>query len=98
MNNHLNISAVLDEPMLLTEIIEKLASCKKAHQFSREIVHPEWKSINTTTTEVFVSGTVALAVKNNMAPVSMPFNSNFLFTCIREKKGGFKLEWGLSLS
>ena len=98
MNNHLNISAVLDEPTLLTEIIEKLASCKQADKFSREIIHPEWKSINSTSTEVFVSGTVALAVKNNTAPVSMPFNSNFLFTCIKEKKSGFKLEWGISLS
>ena len=98
MNNRLNISAVLDEPILLTEIIEQLASCKKAHPFGREIVHPEWKSISTTTTEVFVSGTVALAVKDKMAPVSMPFNSNFLFTCTREKKSGFTLEWGLSLS
>ena len=98
MNNHLNISAVLDEPMLLTEIIEKLASCKQANKFSREIIHPEWKSIHTASTEVFVSGMMALAVKNDTAPVSMPFNSNFFFTCTREKKTGFKLEWGLSLS
>jgi len=98
MNNHLNISAVLDEPILLTEIIEKLASCKQANKFSREIIHPEWRSINAASAEVFVSGTIALAVKNNTAPVSIPFNSNFFFTCIREKKSGFKLEWGLSLS
>jgi len=98
MNNQLNISAILDEPVLLTQIVEDLASCGTDKRWGREIIHPEWKTIATASAEVYVSGTIGLMEKNGYQPVYMPFTSNFIFTCIQEKKGEFQLTWGISLS
>lgn len=100
MNNQLNISAVLDEPILLTQIVEELAACGSKQRWGLEIIHPEWKTIATASTEVYVSGTMALVFENGDASetIHMPFNSNFMFTCTQEKKGGFELVWGVSLS
>ena len=100
MNNQLNISAILDEPVLLTQIVEDIASCGSDNKkWGREIIHPEWKTIATASTEVYVSGTIGLMADNSYQPICMPFTSNFIFTCIQEKKKGeFQLTWGISRS
>jgi len=98
MNNQLNISAVLDEPVLLTHIVEELAACGSHNRWGREIIHPEWKTITTSSTEVYVSGTMAMATENGEETIQMPFTGNFMFTCTQEKKGGFEMVWGISLS
>ena len=98
MNNQLNISAVLDEPVLLTQIVEELAACGSNKRWGREIIHPEWKTITTASTEVYVSGTIALATDTGNETIQMPFTGSFIFTCTQEKKAGFELVWGISLS
>ncbi len=99
MNHPLVIAASLEEPGLLTEIVEKLAACKRNSDFSRVILPGDWTVIDTSSTEAYVSGTMAIAEEENEeSPVNMPFYSSFFFTCIREKKARFELEWVLSLS
>lgn len=100
MNNQLNISAVLDEPVLLTQIVEELAACGSGKRWGREIIHPEWKTIATASAEVYVSGTIALVneTRNVNETIHLPFAGSFMFTCTQEKKAGFEMVWGVSLS
>ena len=89
MNNLLNISATLEDPELLTDIVKQLAACRE-NDYSKGFIHWEWAAIDTSSTEAFVMGT--------LDPIHTAFNTSFFFTCIKEKKGGIQLEWSLSLS
>jgi hypothetical protein len=98
MNNQLNISALLDEPVLLTQIVEELAACGSKERWGREIIHREWKTIGTASPEVYVSGKIALVTDDGTEVIYMPFESSFIFTCTQEKRGDFEMVWGASLS
>ncbi len=100
MNNALIISASLEEQGLLVEIVERLAACRKDTGFSPvKLPSSDLAAIGTSSTEAYVSGVVAIGSAGDDAPpVQMPFNSSFLFTCIKEKKSRFQLTWALSLS
>lgn len=98
MKKLLNISATLYEPLLLVEIAKQLAGDHFNNPLPSEINHHEWKTICASSIEVHVSGSVTPEVENGGEPVSMPFTSNFLFTCIKESKRCFQLEWGVCLS
>ena len=96
MNNTLLISATLDQPGFLENLVEKLAYRHYDTGFSRMAVPKSWKAIETSSTETFVSGTVAIAEQDEQ--INMPFITQFLFTCLKEKNGSYKLEWSSSLS
>lgn len=99
MNHPLIIAASLEEPVLLTQIVEKLAACKRNSEINKVTLPEEWAVIDTSSTEAYVSGTMAIAEEQIVEPpVFMPFYSSFFFTCTRERKSRFKLEWVLSLS
>ena len=99
MNNSLIISASLEEQALLIEIVERLAACRRDTGFSPMTLSSDMAVIGTSSTEAYVSGTIAIAsAGDDEPPVQMPFSSSFLFTCIKEKKSRFQLEWVLSLS
>ncbi|MBS1566444.1 MAG: hypothetical protein JST39_18820 [Bacteroidetes bacterium] len=98
MNNQLNISAILDEPVLLTQIVEELATCGRNNAWGVQIKHPEWKTMDTGSTEVYVSGKMALMGASEYDVMYMPFESSFLFTCTKERNTGYEMTWGISLS
>ena len=90
MNHLLNVSATLEDPELLTDIVKQLADCGREKNYSQGFVHWEWAAIDTSSTEAFVSGT--------LNPIETAFSTSFFFTCIKEKKSKYQLEWSLSLS
>lgn len=96
MNNTLLISAILDRPKLLESVVEKLAYRHYDIGYSHAIVPKNWVAIEISSTETYVSGTVAIAEQDDF--INMPFITNFLFTCIKEKNETYKLEWSSSLS
>ena len=53
-------------------------------------------ALETSSTETYVSGTMAIETKNQQ--INMPFITSFLFTCIKESKDTYSLEWGISMS
>jgi len=95
MNNSLLINATLDQPGLLENLVEKLAQRHADTGYGKAVVPRNWKAIETSSTDTFVSGTVAIAGDNEV--INMPFITRFLFTCIEEKKDTYKLEWSFSL-
>jgi hypothetical protein len=96
MNKSLNITATLDQPGLLEDLVEKLADRRYDIGYSDAIVPHELKAIDTSSTETYISGTVAIADKD--IQINMPFITRFLFTCIKGKQKPYKLEWSSSLS
>jgi len=100
MNRALNITATLDQPELLENLVEKLASRRYDIGYSREKVPQEWQAIETSSTETYVSGTLSFSglVSNDDVLVNMPFITSMLFTCIKGKEDDYRLLWSSSLS
>ncbi len=97
MNRNLYISAFLDKPGLLENMVEKLAQKHNDAGYCKSKVPKPWKALETSSTETFVSGTVEFQY-NQKELIRMPFASSFLFTCIKECNEEYKLSWSASLS
>ncbi len=100
MNSILHITATLDQPELLENLVEKLASRRYDIGYSRETVPHDWQAIETSSTETYVSGTLSFSglVSNDDAIINMPFITSMIFTCIKGKVDDYRLLWSSSLS
>jgi hypothetical protein len=101
MDKSLHITAVLDQPDLLESLVEKLASRRFDIGYGLEQMPREWKAIEISSTETFVSGTLSLSDNANNAEknaINMPFITPMLFTCIKEEQDSYRLLWSSSLS
>jgi hypothetical protein len=96
MNKTLHISTTLDQPILLENMVEKLAYRRYDTGYSHEKMPGNRKALETSSAETYVSGTVAIRCDNET--INMPFITSFLFTCIKIKGYPYKLTWGASLS
>jgi hypothetical protein len=96
MKKALHITATLDQPALLEDMVEKLAYRRYDFGYSQTTIPPSLKAIESSSTETYVSGTVG--VLDNEDIINMPFITCFLFTCIKEKDESYKLAWSASLS
>ena len=93
---HLMISASIDEVSLLTDLVEKLAHRRIELGYSRELMPLDWKAIETSSLEAFVSGNLNVSGEGDC--INTPFVTCFLFTCTKAKKGEYSLSWSSSLS
>lgn len=100
MNQVLQITAILDQPELLENLVEKLASRRYDIGYSRELVPQDWQAVETSSTETYVSGTLSFSglTNNDDASLNMPFITSMLFTCIKGKEDDYRLLWSSSLS
>lgn len=96
MNKSLHISTTLDKPALLANMVEKLACRRYDTANGNEKLPGNRKALETSSTETYVSGTVAIECDDEN--INMPFITNFLFTCIKVKGVSYKLTWSSSLS
>jgi hypothetical protein len=92
----LAITATLTEPHILRNLVEQLAARRPDMGYSLEKVEPGWRAIETSSIEAHVSGDTNLSSGNNITQI--PFNTCFLFTCIKGKKQQYHLTWVRSLS
>lgn len=102
MNENLHISAAFDEPEFLQNLVEKLAYRRYEFGFSKMKVPRGLKALETSSTEAYVSGTMALEYPSDTETgeerINMPFITCFLFTCIKGYGDPYKLIWSTSLS
>ena len=96
MKKSLLIQAIIDEPAFLEDLVEKLATRHNESVFKKQKVSGNWESIDTSSTETYVSGVIS--IKDSGQQINMPFVTNFLFTCTKETRDTYMLEWGVSLS
>ncbi len=96
MKKYLSITATLEQPQLLVGLIEQLANRRCDIGYSNSIVPGSAKALETSSVETYVSGTVSLS--NNDEDINVPFITCFIFSCVKEKNGGYELVWSSSLS
>lgn len=100
MSKSLNITANLDQPVLLENLVEKLASRRYDLGYSAERVPKQLQAVDTSTVQTYVSGTVFLSglAGNDGDSINVPFITSMLFTCIKGKEDCYRLFWSSSLS
>ena len=100
MKHALHITATLDQPELLENLVEKLASRRYDIGYSMETVPQDWQAVETSSTETYVSGTLSFSGLTNSddTSVNIPFITSMLFTCIKGKEDDYRLLWSSSLS
>ncbi|MGZ8556742.1 MAG: hypothetical protein ACXWWC_00335 [Chitinophagaceae bacterium] len=96
MKKDLYISTSFDQPVFLEDFVEKLAYRHYDIGYSNAIVPHDGQALETSSTETYVSGTLALEEKGEL--INMPFITCFLFTCTKAKDESYKLTWSSSLS
>lgn len=97
MKKQLHISAAFDRPELVQNLVERLAYRRYEQGYSKQLVPPGFKAIETSSTEAYVSGTMSIdAYKNEH--IDMPFITCFEFTCIKGNSEPYQLIWSSSLN
>jgi hypothetical protein len=96
--NHepLAVKAMLAESTMLRELVEKLAHRKFDIGYNLEKVEPGSEAIDTSSIEAYVSGDIFLS--RTFEHIKVPFDTSFLFTCIKGSNPDYKLNWINSLS
>lgn len=93
MKQSLHITAIIDHPGFLEDIVEKLAL---RHNYDYHKTPFDKAQLETSSTETYVSGTMVIEDKDGH--INMPFITPFLFTCIKRSEDTYSLEWGISMS
>jgi hypothetical protein len=96
MNNLLDITAALDQPALLENLVEKLASRRYDIGYCKQVVPKDWKAVEVASAEVYTSGRLSLGT--DQSSINMPFITSMLFTCIKGEDDCYRLLWSSSLS
>ncbi|OSZ73587.1 hypothetical protein CAP36_16340 [Chitinophagaceae bacterium IBVUCB2] len=97
MKKHLHISAKLDEPAFVQNLVERLAYRRYELGYGNIKVPRGFKAIETSSTETYVSGTLAIEITGEET-INMPFITSFLFTCVKGKTEPYQLIWSSSLN
>ena len=95
MKNTLHITAAIDQPGFLADIVEKLAYRRNDFGDGKQKMRGCPEALETSSTESYVSGN--MAIHDSGGHINMPFITRFVFTCIKGKDS-YKLEWSSSLS
>jgi hypothetical protein len=102
MKQNLHISAAFDQPEFVQNLVERLAYRRYDLGFSKQQMPPGFKALETSSTETYVSGTMAIDMTEDKYTmeerINMPFITCFLFTCIKGKSDPYQLIWSNSLS
>ena len=97
MKKTLQISARIDEPEFLQNLVERLAYRRYDLGFSKAAMPKGYKALETSTTETYVTGTVSLDLPGE-STIHMPFITCLMFTCVKGKADPYQLIWSSSLS
>jgi hypothetical protein len=96
MKKSLHITATIDQPGFLEDMVEKLASRHNDLGYANQKMPDDREALETSSTETFVSGSIA--IDDSAEQINMPFITSFIFTCTKGKNEIYKLEWASSLS
>jgi uncharacterized protein YheU (UPF0270 family) len=94
MKQTLHITAIIDQPDFLENIVEKLVLRHNSDMYND--TGNDQGSLETSSTETYVSGT--MEIDDQGQHIEMPFITSFLFTCIKISDNTYSLEWSNSLS
>ena len=96
MKQNLHITASIDQPELMEDMIERLAYRNKDLGYAETSRTGDWQAVDTSSIEKYVSGSLEVDFENEK--MHIPFISSFIFSCTKEEKNPYKLNWSMSLS
>ena len=97
MKKDLHLTASVDKPEVLENIIEQLATRRYDIGYGNAIVPSDWQAIDTSSIETYISGRVEFDY-NETQRIRVPYITCFLFSCMKKKNDPYDLRWGMSLS
>lgn len=97
MKKDLHLTASVDKPEVLEDIIERLATRRYDMGYAKALVPASWQAIDSSSVETYISGTVEFDY-NETQRIRIPYITCFLFSCIKEKNAEYELSWSFSLS
>ena len=97
MKKDLHLTASVDKPEVLENIIEQLATRRYDIGYGRAIVPNDWQAIDTSSIETYISGRVEFDY-NETQRIRVPYITCFLFSCMKKKNNPYDLKWSFSLS
>lgn len=98
MKKEMNITATLDQTKLLEDLVEKLAYRRSDTGIAKIKMPENQEVVETSSNETYVNGTFHLSEEGSEFDYSIPFISQFLFTCIKLDDDTYKISWTSSLS
>ena len=96
MKKSLHITAIIDQPGFLEDIVEKLALRHTSYSYNNRNRPYDRAAFETSSTETYVNGT--MVIDDQGQHIHMPFITSFLFTCVKLTEDTYSLEWGISMS
>ena len=96
MKQILHIEADFDKPELLKSMVEKLVMRRNESNKPFTVTPLHHKAIETSSTEAYVCGSVS--INEDETAIKMPFDSSFIFTCIKGANKLYEVTWSMSLS
>ena len=97
MKKDLHLVASVDQPEVLENIIEKIATRRYDIGYVNAIVPNDWQALDTSSVESYMSGRVEFDY-NETQRIRIPYITSFLFSCTRQKDDPYDLRWSISLS
>ena len=97
MKKDLHLTASVDKPEILENIIERLANRRYDIGYGRARVPNAWKALETSSVETYMSGTIEFDY-NELQRIRIPYITCFLFSCTKVKNDPYELSWSISLS
>lgn len=96
MKKLLSIVTKVDQPGYIENLVEQLAYSHTDMGYALNKQIGEWQPIETSTTDIYVGGTLEINRENE--EMNIPYITNFLFTCVKTKDEIYRLQWSSSLS
>jgi hypothetical protein len=97
MKKDLHLTAFIEKPEILENIIEQLAASRNDMGFGKALVPKTWQALETSSIETYVSGRIEFDY-NETQRIRIPYITCFLFSCTKEKNSPYDLTWSFSLS
>ena len=97
MKRDLHLTASVDKPEVLENIIEQLATRRYDIGYAKATVPASWKALDTSSVEAYMSGRIEFDY-NETQRIRIPYITAFLFSCIKGKTDPYDLKWSISLS
>jgi len=97
MKKDLHLTASVDKPEVLENIIERLATRRYDMGYVNARVPGAWKALEISSVETYLSGTVEFDY-NETQRIRIPYITCFLFSCKKTKNEAYDLSWSISLS
>ncbi len=97
MKKDLHLTASVDKPDVLENIIEQLATRRYDIGYTKAVVPASWHGIDTSSVEAYLSGRIEFDY-NETQRIRIPYITGFLFSCTKRKNNPYDLTWSISLS